>query len=321
VTIRVARAIRLAIAFAVVLTAVNCRPTDSSPPARAVTRARLVTGPTGGGSFPLGQEIADALNAGLKDVEVETVVSAGAVSNVRAIQDGKAELALTFADVAYLSFSGQLTPTDLPFDHVRGIAVLQVTPVALVVRPGLHVRGPQDLRGLRVGVGPEGSGTEVTASLILQAYGLRPNDVVTETIGFQEGTTKLLTGDLDAMFDNAIIRSEALQRAAQGGARFVPIEGPAADRLRRDYPFLRVTVIAPELYGTAVRTIGVDGLLICRSDLDEPLVYELTKQLFASLKSLGQGALRSMDVKQAPATPVPLHAGAARYYRERELSR
>jgi TRAP transporter TAXI family solute receptor len=280
-----------------------------------------VTGPTGGGSFPLGQEIADALNAGLKDVEVETVVSAGAVSNVRAIQDGKAELALTFADVAYLSFSGQLTPTDLPFDQVRGIAVLQVTPVALVVRPGLHVRGPQDLRGLRVGVGPEGSGTEVTASLILQAYGLRPNDVVTETIGFQEGATKLLTGDLDAMFDNAIIRSEALQRAAQGGARFVPIEGPAADRLRREYPFLRVTVIAPELYGTAVRTIGVDGLLICRSDLDEPLVYELTKQLFASLKSLGQGALRSMDVKQAPATPVPLHAGAARYYRERELSR
>jgi hypothetical protein len=280
-----------------------------------------VTGPTGGGSLPLGQEIAEALNARLEDVEIETVVSAGAVSNIRAIQEGKAELALTFADVAYLSFSGQLTPKDLPFDRVRGIAVLQVTPVALVVRPGLHVKGPQDLRGRRVGVGPDGSGTEVTASLILQAYGLGPNDVLTESIGFQEGATRLLTGELDAMFDNAIIRSEALQRAAEGGARFVPIEGPAADRLRRDYPFLRVTVIAPELYGTSVRTIGVDGLLICRSDLDEPLVYELTKQLFASLKSLGRGALRSIDVKQAPATPVPLHPGAARYYRERELSR
>ena len=183
------------------------------------------------------------------------------------------------------------------------------------------MRGPQDLRGRRVGVGPEGSGTAVTASLILQAYGLSAHDFHTETIGFQEGATKLLNGELDAMFDNAIIRSEALKRAAHGGARFVPIEGPAADRLRREYPFLRVTVIAPELYGTSVRTIGVDGLLICRSDLDETLVYELTKQLFASLKSLGRGALRSMDVKQAPATPVPLHPGAARYYRERELSR
>ena len=186
----------------------------------------LVTGPTGGGSFPLGQEIAEALNKGLTDVEIQTVVSAGAVSNIRAIQEDKADLALTFADVAYLSFNGQLTPRDLPFDQVRGIAVLQVTPVALVVRPGLHVRGPQDLRGRRVGVGPEGSGTEVTASLILQAFGLDEHDVRTETIGFQEGVTKLLTGELDAMFDNAIIRSEALKRAAEGGARFVPDRGP-----------------------------------------------------------------------------------------------
>ena len=314
-------ALRFAIACATLLTAVNCRPAPSDPPARPVVRATLVTGPTGGGSYPLGQEIAEALNRGLRDVEIQTMVSAGAVSNIRAIQEDRADFALTFADVAYLSFSGRLTSKDLPFDQVRGIAVLQVTPVALVVRPGLHVRGPQDLRGRRVGVGPEGSGTEVTASLILQAYGLDLNDVRTETLGFQEGVTKLLAGELDAMFDNAIIRSEALKRAAEGGARFVPIEGPAADHLRREYPFLRVAVIAPELYGTSVRTIGVDGLLICRSDLDETLVYELTKQLFASLKSLGRGALRSMDVKQAPATPVPLHPGAARYYRERELSR
>ena len=317
-----ARVLSCAVALVALLSCINCQPADSAPSARGgVIRARLVTGPVGGGSLPLGEEIARALTRGMKDVEIETVHSAGAVSNIRAIQRGDAELALTFADVAYLSFSGQLAPRDPPFDQVRGIAVLQVTPVALVVRPGLHVRGPQDLRGRHVGVGPEGSGTAVTASLILQAYGLEAKDLRIETIGFQEGVTKLLNGELDAMFDNAIIRSQALSRAAEGGARFVPIEGPAADRLRREYPFLRVTVIPSELYGTSVRTIGVDGLLICRSDLDETLVYELTKQLFASLKSLGRGALRSMDVKEAPGTPVPLHPGAARYYRERELSR
>jgi TRAP-type uncharacterized transport system substrate-binding protein len=34
-----------------------------------------------------------------------------------------------------------------------------------------------------------------------------------------------------------------------------------------------------------------------------------------------QDALRFMDLDQAPATPIPLHEGAARYYRERELMR
>lgn len=315
------RVLRFVLAFVALFIIVNCQGADNSSLRPAVVPLRLVTGPVGGGSLPLGEEIAAALGAGMPNIDIETVHSAGAVSNVRAIQRGDAQLALTFSDVAYLAFSGHLGSSDPRFDQVRGIAVLQVTPIALVVRPGLNVTGPQDLRGLTVGVGPEGSGTAVTASLILRAYGLDESELHIESIGFQEGVTKLLHGKLDAMFDNAIIRSEALKRAADGGARFVPIEGPASDRLRREYPFLRVTVIAPELYGTAVRTIGVDGLLICRSDLDETLVYEITRQLFASLRSLGRGVLRFMDVKQAPATPVPLHPGAARYYRERELSR
>lgn len=300
---------------------VGCQGTDGRAPSPRMAPIRLVTGPVDGGSLPLGEEIANALRLSWEDVEIETIRSAGAVSNIHTIQKGDAELALTFADVAYLSFSGQLSPNDPPFDQVRGIAVLQVTPVALVARPGLMVEGPRDLKGRRVSVGPKGSGTAVTASLILQAFGLRPADLHIEAIGFRESAARLLSGELDAMFDNAIIPSEALRRAAEGGARFVPIEGPAADRLRREYPFLRVAVIAPEVYGMSVRTIGVDGLLICRSDLDETLVYEVTRKLFASLPALRRGALRSMDVKQAPATPVPLHAGAARYYRERELSR
>jgi TRAP-type uncharacterized transport system substrate-binding protein len=35
----------------------------------------------------------------------------------------------------------------------------------------------------------------------------------------------------------------------------------------------------------------------------------------------GDAAARLIDVDQAPATPIPLHPGAARFYRERELFR
>lgn len=301
--------------------AMNCRSADVASPRSPVTTIRLFTGPAGGGFLPLGDELIGAIGQRIRHVEIKAVPSAGAVSNINAIQEGRAELAFTFADVAYLTFSGKLTRDRAPFTQMRGIAVLQVTPIALVAQPGLSIRGPGDLRGRRVGVGPEGSGTAVTAGLILNAFGLTVKDVRVETTGFEEAATRLLRGKLDAMFDNAISRSDSLKRATDAGARFVPIEGQAADRLRRDYPFLTATVISRELYGTSVHTIGVDGLLICRSDLDEILVYELTKQLFLSLKSLGRGALRLMDVDQAPATPIPLHPGAARYYRERELSR
>ena len=68
-----------------------------------------------------------------------------------------------------------------------------------------------------------------------------------------------------------------------------------------------------------VCTIGVDNLLLCRRSLDEATVHDLTQQFFVQLPSMS--ILSGMDLEQAPATPIPLHDGAARYYRERELSR
>jgi TRAP transporter TAXI family solute receptor len=313
-------------AFALVMaaSASSCdRPEATQKPRRAVVR--LSSGPLGGGFFPLGEQVAGALGALMPDVEIETIASSGAVSNIEAVQRGDADLGFTFADVAYIAFSGQLDDNPVPFDRLRGIAVLQLTPISLVARADAPIKTPADLRGRRVAIGPFGSGTALTANLILHAFGLDPPAVHVETISFQDAATRVLNGTLDAMFDNAISQSDSLKRVTEGGARPVPIEGPPVDRLRRDYPFLKVTVIPREMYPTrdrAVHTIGVDGLLICRRDLDEGLVYELTKQLFRSLQSLStSGALGLMDLDQAPATPIPLHDGAARYYRERELSR
>jgi hypothetical protein len=98
------------------------------------------------------------------------------------------------------------------------------------------------------------------------------------------------------------------------------------NRLRGSYPFLRpVTVAANQLQGQdqPTETLGSEWLLVCRSDLSEDLVYQLTREFFAQLPALARdhGEAALIDPEQAPATPIPLHAGAARYYREREILR
>jgi TRAP transporter TAXI family solute receptor len=72
-----------------------------------------------------------------------------------------------------------------------------------------------------------------------------------------------------------------------------------------------------------IPTVGIDSVLVCRADLPEELVYQLTRALFDSLPTLSAARtwLQEMDVGQAAATPIPLHDGARRYYRERELTR
>ena len=296
--------------------------TAQTPPSPRVLR--LTTGSPGAGFHPLGEALARTYRNAFPQLTLQVIESPGSVRNVEAIQNGEADLGFAFADVAYVAFVGRLN--DQPFARLRGIAVLQLNPLHVVVRVQSPIRDVSGLRGKRVGVGPPGSGTALTAELMLHAFGIDPESVHAEYLQFNEASTQLIDGRLDAIFVNASYPSESVTMATRKGARLLAIEGAAVDRLRHDYPFLRLTAIPAGTYPghpQPVHTIGVDNLLVCRSDLDEDLVYELTKSFFGGLPALAseQTSLRLMDFSQGPATPIPLHDGAARYYRERELFR
>lgn len=98
----------------------------------------------------------------------------------------------------------------------------------------------------------------------------------------------------------------------------------AVERARENHPFFLPLTIPPRTYSsqqTPIETVGVDNVLLCRADLDEELVYRLTKAFFEALPDLAatHPSAGLIDADLAPATAIPLHAGAARYYREREL--
>lgn len=318
------RTSRVAVAIGIVVPVCAC---VQAPPRRtAPTVVRFSTGTPGGGFYPLGEGLARAYERSFRSVTFQVNPTAGAVTNVEAIQRGDADLGLAFSDVAYIAYVGRLGHASQAFDRLRGVAVMQLTPVHLVAGRDSRIREVGDLRGRRIGVGPPGSGTALTAGLILQAFGIGESAVQVEQLQFNDAADRLVKGTLHAMFDTAIYPAASVTVATRAGARLVPIAGPPIERLRHEYPFLRVTVIPRDTYpgGThTIRTIGVDSLLVCRRDLDEALVYDLTRRFFEALPSLSssQGALRFMDLDQAPATPIPLHDGAARFYRERELLR
>jgi TRAP-type uncharacterized transport system substrate-binding protein len=70
-----------------------------------------------------------------------------------------------------------------------------------------------------------------------------------------------------------------------------------------------------------VKTVGVETLLLCREDLDAGQVRRVTRAWFIALNRLVNDGLMSEAVspKVASAVPIPLHSGAADYYRARQL--
>jgi TRAP transporter TAXI family solute receptor len=258
--------------------------------------------------------LAKAFSAALPDVDVK-FVDRDRGEFVTAVQQGDVDVTILFADTAYLAFVGQLGGE--PHDRLRGIATLNPNPMYLVVRRGSSIRSLEDLRGRSVGVGRQGASTALTATTVLDTFDL---DVRVSHAAVNEALAELSAGRLDALFVGGVSAADQVRAALAAGAEVVPFAPDTIARLQRQHPFLRGMVIPRDLAGgTPGLTIGLDGLLVCRSGLDADLVYGVTKAFFQALPELSAfdtPPLRQMNPEDASATPIPLHEGAARYYRE-----
>ena len=274
----------------------------------------------------LGRDMAVAFQKQMPDLRFAAVETPGSVRNLELLEQGGADLALSLADVAYLAYSGESRRTARPTRGLRGIAVLHHSRVHVLVSPNSDIASISDLRGRTIAIGPEGSGTAETSQLLLAAFDVPLDSVRLRSLSFADASAALARAEVQAAIVVAADPVDTVIQATKAGARILDISGPNALRVRTQYPFLRAAVIQPGTYagqGQTVRTLGVDVLLLCRVDLDPDLVRRVTGALFTVLPDLATRLryLKLMDLGRAPATPIPLHPGAAWYYREQELAR
>ena len=316
------------LAIAASILVCSCGTTDaSSTPAQSVT---FLTGPSGGAYFPLGKALADIYNAKIPEAHVSAQGAdgpVGASGNAEAIESGHADLAFSRSDLAYVAFRNATIRDGQPQGHVRAMAVLYTNAVHVVVRRGSGIRKWSDVRGKRVQLGDEsGANSGTLTRMILEGEALSLEDVQIVP-NPRNAVTRLKSGELDVrIFASAYPLSTIDRVDPTSELDLLPIDSEAVDRLRSRFPFFKPAVIPKGTYRgqeADYPTVGIDGLLLCRDTVPESLVYQMTRSLFEALPDLirDQPAARLINVGRAPATPVPLHPGAARYYRERDLFR
>ena len=289
------------------------------------TTIRLSTGFPTGNFRPFSEALVKGYARLMPDVRVQQVETRGSLGNIGALQDGTVDIGLSQAGIAYMAYNGRLREFGRAMRGLRGIAILNSSAVHLLVAPGSPIRSIDELRGRRVGVGPVGSGAAVTSEAVLEGY-FSPGDVHEVNASVPQTNAMLLNKDLDAAFTVSSVPNDDARHLTEAGARLLPIRGPGVDRLRAMYPFLRSEIIPAGSYrgvDQPVTTLSVDVVLLARADLDDAVVRRLTEGLFRMLPQLSAELpfLKGIDPERAPATPVPLHPGAALYYRERELRR
>jgi uncharacterized protein len=286
----------------------------------------LLTGPPGGAYAPLGEALAGIYNAKLPGVHVTATSTdgpEGAAANAKAIEDGKAQLAFSRADLAFRDF--QQAQEKGAGSHLRSIAVVYTNTVHLIVRRATGIRRGEEMRGHRVMVGDESVGGGLSR-IVVEGHGVGLDEVQTFS-NARNAFSRLRSGELDVrIFASGYPLAGIDDVGPASHIALLPLSPEAIERMRSKFPFFKPAVIPKGTYkgqDADIATVGIDGLLLCHDSMSESVVYELTRTLFSGLPDLvkTQSSARLINAVNAPATPVPLHPGAARYYRERDLFR
>jgi TRAP transporter TAXI family solute receptor len=300
----------------------------TAAPARAQNRLSIATGGTGGVYYPLGGGLANVLTRAIPGVEATAEVTSASVDNVKLVGAGKADVAFVLGDTAADGLNG--TGKFKEKVPVRAIAVIYANKSQWVTVEGTGIQRMQDLKGKRIATGAPGSGTEVIAIRILEAYGLDPEkDVRREKLSVAESVNALKDRKIDAFFWSGGVPTAAVtDLAATPGFKIKLLDhADAIPNLTKKYGALYVkgTIPAKSYPGQEkdVQVADVWNLLIVNEKMDEKLAHDITKAVFEGKAELAavHSEANNIDLGQqySVGSPVPFHPGAARYFSEKGL--
>ena len=313
------RLLPLLLSLLLVLAGCGARSADS------LTVMTVGTADNGGTMYPVGSAIAQVLEAADSSVRINLAASTGSYMNVDLLERGEIDLGLVSGDVAHEAVNGT-GPYKEPCTELRAVAALYASTSGWMAPASLNVRYVHELKGLRLGVGPQDSGTENASRLVLEALDMTEG-TLQRNCGLGSGVEEIYKGELDAVHGFAGTPIDGMVAMAEKTpSRLLFYTAEELDAiLARNASYFRTTIPAGSYPGqlTSVETFGVKCLLCVRASMPEEEVEKITRILWENAGELGRyhPALAEMADGDFVCTglPIPLHSGAEKFYREQGL--
>ena len=285
----------------------------------------ILTGGTSGVYYPLGVGISKIYSEKIKDAKVQVQATKASVENLNLLQDGKGELAFVLGDALKDAWQGN---EDAGFktklDKLRVIGAIYPNYIQIVASKDSKIKTLADLKGKGLSVGAAKSGTELNTRALFKAAGMSYKDLgKIEYLPYAESVELIKNRQLDATLQSAGLGVASLKDLSTS-LDIVVVSVPAEIVKKMGAPFVAAKIPANTYKGQTedVNTASVINYLVTRKDVSEATAYQMTKLFYESLPEMiaSHSAAKDISLKDAANnSPVPLHPGAAKYYKEKGL--
>ncbi|TWB94829.1 hypothetical protein FBZ93_109269 [Bradyrhizobium macuxiense] len=297
----------------------------AAPVAQAEQFINVLTGGTSGVYYPLGVAIGKIYGDKISGVKTQVQATKASVENLVLLQQGRGEIAFTLGDSLKAAWDGDAEAGfKTKLDKLRTIGAIYPNYIQIVATAESGIKTLADLKGKSLSVGAPKSGTELNSRAILAAAGMSYKDLgKVEYLPFAESVDLMKNRQLNATLQSAGLGVASLKDLSTSSEiTVVAVPKETVDKIGP--PFVSVVIPANTYTGQDkdVPTAAVVNYLVTSSAVSDDLAYQMTKLIYDSLPELANAHAAGKEIKlEAAATgsPVPLHPGAIRYYKEKGL--
>jgi TRAP transporter TAXI family solute receptor len=297
----------------------------TTPAAQAQAFINVLTGGTSGVYYPLGVAIGKIYSDKIPNVKTQVQATKASVENLILLQQGRGEIAFTLGDSLKAAWEGdEEAGFKIKLDKLRTIGTIYPNYIQIVATAESGIKTLADLKGKSLSVGAPKSGTELSSRAILAAAGMTYKDIgKVEYLPFAESVDLMKNRQLNATLQSAGLGVASLKDLSTS-TEITVVSVPKATVDKIGPPFVSVNIPANTYTGQDkdVPTAAVVNYLVTSSAVSDDLAYQMTRLVFESLPELANAHAAGKEIKldkAAGGSPVPLHPGAIRYYKEKGL--
>jgi TRAP transporter TAXI family solute receptor len=298
----------------------------------------LATASTGGTYYPVGVAIATLTKVKLQPkqkISMSAINSAGSGENIKLLRDNEVQFAILQGLFGYYARNG-VGPLekDGPQKDLRAVSMLwqNVEHYAILADKAKTgtISDIESVKGGRMAFGKKNSGTLGSNKFLLKNLGIDA-DKEYELVygGYGPSIDAMQNGQISGFgIPGGAPTGAITQVLAAMGDKIKILEFTDEQAKKADGGFDLYTryVIKAGTYpgqDKDINTISQPNFLAVRADVDEDAVYQITKTVYENLPFLNaiHKATKAMALEKALAgLPMPLHPGAAKYFKEAGLT-